>query len=146
MTMITDGDSEVKNKDEKSNEGKANPAPGGEAQSFNKIGLFDVHNGDVVLRGRHGERDHIYPIHAAIKRYEESQQILFVQVRHGIRGWDTFADIVRDMRAKILEAIEQRRSLNLDIPPEAIKFEQLHRDSKKVTVTVDGTGAQSCRQ
>lgn len=144
-TTKMDGDNqEVKNKPEETDTGNESQAASSSAQSYSKIGWFDVKNGDVVLRGRHGERDHIYPLHAAITRYEESQQMLFAQVRNGIRGWDTFADVIKDMRAKILEAIEQRRHLNLPIPQEALKFEQLHGDTKKVTVTVlDSSNTES---
>lgn len=107
-------------------------------QSFDKIGLFEVKNGDVVLRGRHGERDHVYPIDKAISRYNETQKMLFAMARHAIRGWDTLGDVVKDLRGKILEAVEQRRKLNRFIPKVALEFEQLHADTKVTGVQVPG--------
>ena len=97
-------------------------------QTFGGIGCFDVASGDIVLRGREGERDHIIPLEKAVKKY--SQLCTFVRklCMHGVRGWDTLGDISDDLKRKLLEAIDLRRKLNMDIPQDALDFEKMHRD------------------
>lgn len=38
-------------------------------QSFDKLARLEVFNGDLILRGRNGERDHVYPLHRASVRF-----------------------------------------------------------------------------
>ena len=96
-------------------------------QTFSGIGMFKVENGDVKLCGRHGERDHIYPIEKAIKRYDETALMILSLAKRGVSGWDVLMDINNDFKAKILEAIKQRRAMNIEVefPEEVLKFEQL---------------------
>lgn len=93
-------------------------------QTFGAIGLLEATAGDVVLRGREGERDHLYPLPRAIRRYYQTLHMINALVKHGVRGWDTLMDINNELQQKILEAIKQRRSLNRGIPAEALAFEQ----------------------
>lgn len=102
---------------------RANQRPS--SQAFDGIGLLEAVNGNVVLRGRHGERDHLYPLDKAIRRFNETERMIAAMARTGMRGWDTLMDINKDMRGKILDAVKQRRSLNMDIPQAALDFEQL---------------------
>ena len=95
-------------------------------QTFGGIGLLEVVHGNLVLRGRSGVRDHLYPLHQAIKRYGETIQMVLSMAKHAIRGWDTLYDVTKDMKAKILEAIRERRSLNMDIPDVALDFERIN--------------------
>ena len=131
-------DNEVKNKPE-STDDKTPKRIQDSSQSFDKLGLFEVKNGDIVLRGRREERDHLYPIERAVARYYETQRMLMSMVKHGIRGWDTLSDVLKDLRMKILEACDQRRSLNRDIPKEALDFEKAHGSARKTSVLIDGT-------
>ena len=99
-------------------------------QTFSGIGMFEAIAGDVILRGRHGVRDHIYPLHRAIARYGETEGMIHAMAKHAIRGWDTLMDINKDFKGYILEAIKQRRSLNMPIGKEALEFERIHGDNK----------------
>jgi len=95
-------------------------------QTFGKIGLVEAVNGNVVLRGREGERDHLYPIGKALKRYHETVKMYTSMARHGIRGWDTMVDIANELKAAICEAVGQRKSLNLDTPADVLSFVDMH--------------------
>lgn len=106
-------------------------------QVFPGIGMFEAVAGDVVLRGRKGHRDHIYPMHRAISRYYETVEMIMSMVKHGIRGWDTLLDINKDFKGNILEAIKQRRSLNLPLDQAMLDFEQ----KETPTTIVVGDGA-----
>lgn len=101
-------------------------------QVFRGIGMFEAVAGDVILRGRHGERDHIYPLHRAISRYNETEGMIHAMARHAVRGWDTLMDINKDLKAFILEAIKQRRALNMEVGNDAVEFERLHSDGPVV--------------
>ena len=107
-------------------------------QTFPAIGMFEVSGGDVILRGRNGERDHLYPLHKAYARWKDTEHAIMAMAKHAIRGWDTLMDINRDFKAKIIEAVEQRRKLNRPIPKEVLDFvaEQEHEDPKKATVLI----------
>lgn len=106
-------------------------------QYFHRIGLFEAINGDIVIRGRAGERDHLCPLEKLPKMYEERHELMLAMCRAGQRGWDTVADMLDDYKAKILEAIAQRRSMNIDIPKEALDFEKRWgRPDKKAQITV----------
>lgn len=95
------------------------------SQTFGGIGLLEAVDGNIVLRGRHGERDHLYPLDKAIRRFHETERMISAMARTGMRGWDTLMDINKDMKGKILDAVKQRRSLNMDIPQDALDFEQI---------------------
>lgn len=93
-------------------------------QTFGGIGLLEAVNGDIVLRGRQGQRDVIFPLGKAIEKYNDTQLTVSHYFRYGIRGWDTLADIAKDFRIRILEACEQRRKLSMPIPAVALEFEK----------------------
>lgn len=96
-------------------------------QTFGGIGLLEAVNGNVVLRGRHGERDHIFTIDKAIEKYYDTVQTVNYYALHGIRGWDTLKDINDCLKAKILEAIQQRKAKPVlgEVSKRALTFEQI---------------------
>ena len=96
----------------------------GSTQTFGGIGILEAVCGDVVLRGRNGQRDHLYPLERALSRYYETKRMVSRMARHGVRGWDTLMDIAEEMQARILEACRQRRELNREIPQAVQEFEQ----------------------
>lgn len=98
--------------------------------SFNGIGLLEAIAGDVVLRGRNGQRDVLFPLERAVRRYFEWMDLTMAYARNGVAGWDTMMDIAKDFRAKILEAANQRRKENASgtgvtrpIPEDVLKLE-----------------------
>lgn len=93
-------------------------------QTFGGIGILEAVNGDIVLRGRNGQRDVIFPLSKAVEKYHDTQLTVAHYCRYGIRGWDTLADIAKDFRVRILEACEQRRKLHITIPKSVLDFEQ----------------------
>lgn len=101
------------------------------SQNFGKIGFLEAVNGELVLRGREGERDHLYPLNRAIKRYDETCKMVTAMLRAGIKGWDTLMDIAYDFEAKILEAVRQRRSLNIPTEQAVLDFVQKHENRPK---------------
>ena len=100
--------------------------PYSSSQDFSKIGLLEARCGDVILRGRHGERDHVYPIDRAIDMFNKTSRQIYALAKNGIRGWDTLLDINKELKQVILEAVQQRRSINRECPKEALDFEQQH--------------------
>ena len=98
------------------------------SQSFDKIGLMEAMHGDVILRGRNGERDHLIPLDKAIEKYYTALDAVMVYLRNGQRGWDTLKDIADDLKHRILEAIEQRRKIGRPVLEDALKFE--HKEKK----------------
>lgn len=129
----TDGASGLKNKEDGSGNGKESyEGLHNSTQTFGSIGLLEAVCGDVVLRGRHGERDHLYDLDKAIKRYDETSQMVAAMARHAIRGWDTLMDICKSMEAVICEAIRQRESLGRPVDERHRDFLEKHR---KATVS-----------
>lgn len=93
-------------------------------QSFDGIGLLEAVNGNIVLRGRNGQRDVIFPLEKAVEKYYHTVDVVHKYALYGVRGWDTLKDIADDFKAKIKEACAQRRKLQEDIPASAQLFEQ----------------------
>ena len=91
-------------------------------QSFYGIGLLEARGGDIILRGRNGQRDVLFPLEKAVTKYEDTLALVHRYALYGVRGWDTLKEIADDFKARICEAVEQRRKLNLSIPKEAEVF------------------------
>jgi hypothetical protein len=91
-------------------------------QSFNGIGLLEAVNGNIVLRGRNGQRDVIFTLERAVEKYHDTVATVHQYARYGIRGWDTLKDIADDFKVRICEAVEQRRKMQLEIPANAAEF------------------------
>ena len=101
-----------------------------ESQTFGGIGLFEAINGEVVLRGRKGHRDMIFPLHRAVDKYNWAIDMAQQMVRTGMKGWDTMLDFCDDFAAKICEAVDQRRSLNIESAPKVLEFYEKHYKQK----------------
>ena len=89
--------------------------------SFNGIGCLEAINGDVVLRGRNGQRDVLFPLERAVERYFEWMDLTAAYARNGIKGWDEMMDLAKDFRAKICEAVAQRKHDGREVPEDAAK-------------------------
>ena len=98
------------------------PEPGSDTQVFRKIGMFEAALGNVVLRGRRGQRDMVFPLDKAVKRYYYTISMMESMLRTGIRGWDTMKDIADELKGKIREAVAQRHQLAQPVPPDAENF------------------------
>lgn len=92
------------------------------SESFDRIGLMEAVYGDVVLRGRNGDRDHIIPLTSAVSKYYDTMKAVKGYARNGVRGWDTLMDIAKDLKVRIFEAVEQRKKLGFEIPPNVATF------------------------
>jgi|LSQX01.3.fsa_nt_gb hypothetical protein len=107
--------------------------------SFGKIGALSAIDGNIVLRGRDGERDHVYSLHEAMDKYSlaagKSRRMAMV----GDIGFLTYTEIAEALKAYILEAIDQRRSYNYDISPRMLEFEASHKDKKPISVSMPRT-------
>ena len=91
-------------------------------QSFNSIGLLQAVNGNIVLRGRNGQRDKIFKLEHAVEKYHDTMATVRHYMLHGIRGWDTLADIAADFKERLKEAVKQRYKLAIPIPDSAKEF------------------------
>jgi hypothetical protein len=122
-------DTEKKNMDENPGADDA-PKPNASSSSFGKIGLLEAINGNIILRGRHGERDHLYPLEKALQKYDETAAYAAKMLMYGMPQWDEMMQINEEFKFRILEALNQRRSLNIETPKELLDklliFEQAH--------------------
>lgn len=134
---------EVKN--EKNDGWEAHESASQPSQTFNKIGLLSAVGGVLYLTGRNGERDHLYPLHRAVKRYFETRKMVMAMFRNGMRGWDTLQEICDEMKAKILETIDQRRHMNLPVDEVSAQFEQQFAGNETNRLSPDNPGYDSLR-
>ena len=91
--------------------------------SFDGIGILEAVSGDVILRGRNGQRDVLFPLERAVQRYFEWVDLTMAYCRNGIANWDTMMDIAQDFKARILEAADQRRKEGREVPADVLKME-----------------------
>lgn len=98
----------------------------GSTQTFPGIGIMEAVNGNVVLRGRNGMRDHIFKLQDAVTKYEHALQMVHSYARYGVRGWDTLKDLADDLLARIKEAADQRIKLHEEIPQPVKDFLHAH--------------------
>ena len=103
--------------------------------SFDGIGLLEAISGEIILRGRNGQRDVLFPLEKAVRKYFDWMDMVHLYASRGIRGWDTMMDIAQDFKAKICEAVEQRKQMQLDIPKDALQFLEMTTAAKKPMVT-----------
>ena len=103
--------------------------------SFDGIGLLEAISGEIILRGRNGQRDVLFPLEKAVRKYFDWMDMVHLYASRGIRGWDTMMDIAQDFKAKICEAVEQRKQMQMDVPKEALQFATAMEAAKKPTVT-----------
>lgn len=89
--------------------------------SFSGIGCLEAISGDVVLRGRNGQRDVLFPLERAVQRYFEWMDLTTAYARNAVEGWTEMMDIAQDFKAKICEAVAQRKKENMPIPENAAK-------------------------
>ena len=78
-------------------------------QTFDQVRYLEAINGDVVLRGKQGRRDQLYPLHRASRRFWRWYLIYTKWMK---AGFDTQCDelkqVLEMLGAKIQEAIVQR--------------------------------------
>ena len=104
-------------------------------QNMNKLGMLEAVNGNVVLRGRHGERDHIYPLERAIAKYNDTLHYARKMMMTGFPNWDVMMDLNKEFKFMILEALKQRRKENMPIPQMLLDFEALHGGDPVIQVS-----------
>ena len=87
--------------------------------TFDGIRYLEALNGNVILRGRNGIRDRIFTLEKATQKYLEWMNMTYAYARQGISGWDQMMDIGKDFKARICEAVAQRKKLGLKVPADA---------------------------
>lgn len=115
-------------------------------QKMDKLGMLEAVNGNVVLRGRHGERDHIYPLEKAIRKYYDTRHYAIKMMQTGFPNWDVMMDLNREFKFMILEALKQRRKENIPIPQILLDFEAIHGDDPVIKVSPEKNGADPVQQ
>lgn len=91
-------------------------------QTFPGIGLLEAVQGMIVLRGRKGQRDVLFPVDKAVQKYYDTMQTVAQYAKYGVAGWDTLKDIADDLKVRIKEACEQLTKMNRPVPEEAVKL------------------------
>ena len=107
--------------------------------SFDGIKCLEAVNGNIVIRGRNGMRDHIVPLEKAITRYFNWMDLVTNYCKLAVSGWETAFDIAVDFKAKICEAIEQRMQDGEKIPEDALELYERATAAKKPTIIIPGT-------
>lgn len=99
--------------------------------SFNGIKYLEACNGDILIRGQHGLRDHIIPLRKAVGKYFEWMDLTYAYCRAGVQGWDEMMDIAKDLKARIFEAVAQRKQLQEPIPDDVSEFCKKYGEATK---------------
>lgn len=90
-------------------------------QTFPKIGMLEAINGNIVLRGRRGRRDQIYPLLLAAQRFSKWFSIWRRWQKNGFHTQNQELKLVLiEFGAKIQQAIAQRLGGHAEPPPEQI--------------------------
>ena len=103
--------------------------------SFDGIAHMEAISGDIILRGRGGQRDVLFPLEKAVCKYFDWMDMVYLYASRGINGWTEMMDIAQDFKARICEAVEQRKQMQMDVPKEALQFATTMEAAKKPTVT-----------
>ena len=90
--------------------------------TFDGIKCLEALNGNIVLRGRNGQRDVIFTLEKATAKYLAWMDMVYQYAKLGIKGWDTMMDIGTDFKARICEAVAQRKKMGLKVPADAEKL------------------------
>lgn len=99
-------------------------------QTFDAIGILHAVDGNIVLRGRNGQRDKIFRLEDAVEKYNDTMALVQRYARYGVRGWDTLKDIADDFKVRIKEAAEQRIKMHLPVPESARVFVEVISNTK----------------
>jgi len=91
-------------------------------QSFAGIGVVEACNGDIILRGRNGQRDKLFRLSDAVDRYNSIMEFDRKLCLNGIAGWVELAEILDDFKHKICEAVAYRKKMNMEVPKNALVF------------------------
>ena len=87
-------------------------------QSFDQIRMFEAINGNIVLRGRNGRRDTIYPLQKAAKRFSRWYAIFCQWEAKGFhRQTDELQQVLEQLGHKIQQAVSQRLGGSGEPPP-----------------------------
>lgn len=103
--------------------------------SFDGIAHMEAISGDIILRGRGGQRDVLFPLEKAVRKYFDWMDMVHLYASRAINGWPEMMDIAQDFKARICEAVEQRKQMQMDVPKEALQFATAMEAAKKPTVT-----------
>ena len=103
--------------------------------SFDGIKHLEAISGDIILRGRNGQRDVLFPLEKAVRKYFDWMDMVHLYASRAIAGWPEMMDIAQDFKARICEAVEQRKQMQMDVPKEALQFAEMMEAAKKPTVT-----------
>ena len=103
--------------------------------SFDGIKHLEAISGDIILRGRGGQRDVLFPLEKAVRKYFDWMDMVHLYASRAINGWPEMMDIAQDFKARICEAVEQRKQMQMDVPKEALQFATAMEAAKKPTVT-----------
>lgn len=103
--------------------------------SFDGIAHMEAISGDIILRGRNGQRDVLFPLEKAVRKYFDWMDMVHLYASRGIKNWTEMMDIAQDFKARICEAVEQRKQMQMDVPKEALQFATAMEAAKKPTVT-----------
>lgn len=99
-------------------------------QSFDAIGILQAVDGNIVLRGRNGQRDKIFRLEDAVEKYNDTMALVRRYALYGVRGWDELAEIAEDFKVRIKEAAEQRIKMHLPVPESAKVFLEIMSNTK----------------
>lgn len=78
-------------------------------QTFPNVRFLEAFNGDVILRGRDGQRDRAYPLHKAAQRFWRMYDMMNYWAKQGFQSQTQEGiQVLENLGAKIQQAIVQR--------------------------------------
>lgn len=96
--------------------------------SFDGIARLQAVSGDIVMRGRNGQRDILFPLEKATAKYNDWMAMTYSYAKQGIAGWTEMMDIAKEFKARIEEAISQRKKMGRKAPADALKLCGISQD------------------
>ena len=111
----------------------------GSTQTFHALGHFEAIDGLVFLRvpdeikkiNPRKYRDQIFKVPEAIDKYINMGMVRLRLKEFGAKGYDELGDALDEFGAKIVEAIEQHRKINVHITDKMLMFKQKYLDYKR---------------
>lgn len=86
-------------------------------QRFDEVGMFVAEAGFVMLKGRNGRPDMIYPLEKAMKRIFSMARIYFEWMHNGfVSQCEQLREVLLEFACKFQQAMAQRIGLGMTVP------------------------------
>ena len=88
---------------------------------FPNIRKLEHKGGNVFLRGK-DMRDHLIPLEHIPEKYDQTMAMAGRCLQAGAENWDTLVELAQELRARCIEAVEERKKMGKGIPFQTMQF------------------------